>query len=241
MPGPTSSTSPCAAGRACTPSRSAEPGRPWSGAGSVYRADWHRPARRPAGAPPPVTTSSRSACPWNLDCTSRISPGMAARRSSRRRLLDVARAAEDGGHRAADGDGPPLADRGHRPAGGRDARGVHDARLSRRRHRARAAPRARDRGRLPRARAAREVRHDARRALGRSRGPRHRRRLERGGGERPRPALPLDPRAVRAPRGDRADLRADVERQRRAVRGRALPARAHAQLAAEPEAGPPTS
>ena len=50
-----------------------------------------------------------------------------------------------------------------------------------------------------------------RRPLGRSRGSRHRRGLERGGGARARPAVPVDQGALRAARGDRADLRADVE------------------------------
>ena len=54
-----------------------------------------------------------------------------------------------------------------------------------------------------------------------------------------RRAVPFDEGAIRAPRGDAADLRADVERRRRGVRGDALQARAHAQLATEPQ--PPAS
>ena len=49
---------------------------------------------------------------------------------------------------------------------------------------------------------------------------------------RARPALPGHGRALRAARGDPADLPADVERQRRAVCRQALPARPHPQLAA---------
>ena len=45
-------------------------------------------------------------------------------------------------------------------------------------------------------------------------------------------AFPPTARAVRAAGGGPADLLADVERERRALRGQALPARAHAQLAA---------
>ena len=52
------------------------------------------------------------------------------------------------------------------------------------------------------------------------------------GGARPRAAVPADRRAVRAAGGDAADLPADVERRRRPVRRQALPAGAHAQLAA---------
>ena len=51
--------------------------------------------------------------------------------------------------------------------------------------------------------------------------------------------LPVDARALRAAGRGGAHLRADVERRRRAVRGRALPARPHAQLAAEPRRPPP--
>ena len=49
---------------------------------------------------------------------------------------------------------------------------------------------------------------------------------------RARPALPVHRRALRAARGDPADLPPDVERQRRAVCRQALPARPHPQLAA---------
>ena len=72
----------------------------------------------------------------------------------------------------------------------------------------------------------------ARRAVRGPRLARHRGRVERGGGARARPAVPADRRAVRAAGGGAADLPADVERRRRPVRGQALPARAHAQLAA---------
>ena len=64
----------------------------------------------------------------------------------------------------------------------------------------------------------------------RSRLARHRRRVERGGVPRPRPAVPAHGRAVRAARGDTPDLPADVERQRRALRGEALPARPDPEL-----------
>jgi hypothetical protein len=45
-----------------------------------------------------------------------------------------------------------------------------------------------------------------------------------GGGARSRPALPVDEGAIRAARGSAGDLSADVERQRDAIRGQALPA-----------------
>ena len=61
---------------------------------------------------------------------------------------------------------------------------------------------------------------------------RHRRGVERGRVARARPAVPAARRAVRAAGGGAADLPADVGRRRRPVRGQALPARAHAQLAA---------
>ena len=95
------------------------------------------------------------------------------------------------------------------------------------------------RRRLPGAGAARQGGHDPRRALEGSRLARHRCRLERGGVRGSRPALPPDRRAVRAPRGDPADLPADVGRQRRALRGQALPARQHAQLPAVGAAAAP--
>ena len=60
--------------------------------------------------------------------------------------------------------------------------------------------------------------HHARRALAGPRLARHRRRLERGGVRRARAAVPVHRRALRAARGDAADLPADVERQRGAVR-----------------------
>ena len=56
--------------------------------------------------------------------------------------------------------------------------------------------------------------------------------LERGGVARPRHPVPAGRRAVRAARGDAADLPADVARRREAVPGQALPARAAAELAA---------
>ena len=62
-----------------------------------------------------------------------------------------------------------------------------------------------------------------------------RRRLERRGEPWARAVLPADGRAVRAAGGDAADLPADVERRRLGVRRHALPARAAAELAAEPE------
>ena len=92
---------------------------------------------------------------------------------------------------------------------------------------------------LPRPGHARQDRHHARRALQGPRLARHRRGLERGGGRRPRPVLPGHGRALRAARGDPADLPADVERRRRALRRQALPARAHPQLAAVAAAAAP--
>src|SRR4051794_9207841 len=51
---------------------------------------------------------------------------------------------------------------------------------------------------------------------------RHRRRLIRGGGPRPRSAHAPARRALRASRGGRADLPADVERRQRTLRQRLL-------------------
>ena len=71
---------------------------------------------------------------------------------------------------------------------------------------------------LPPPRSARQDRHHPRRALRRAGRARHRRRLVRARAPRPRRAVPAVGRAVRAPRGDPADLPADVERRRRPVR-----------------------
>jgi alkanesulfonate monooxygenase SsuD/methylene tetrahydromethanopterin reductase-like flavin-dependent oxidoreductase (luciferase family) len=68
--------------------------------------------------------------------------------------------------------------------------------------------------RLPRAWPAREDRHHARRPVRWPRGARDRRGLERGGGARARPTVPAGRRALRATRGDAADLPADVVRRR---------------------------
>ena len=120
-------------------------------------------------------------------------------------------------------------------------RGVHDPRVHRRAHRARAAPGARDGGVLPARRPARQDGDDARRAVRRPDDARHRGRRLRGGGRRPRAPLPVPPRALRDPRGHRPGLPAHVGRRagrRAAVRRPSRAARPRAQRAAEPRAGP---
>ena len=114
-----------------------------------------------------------------------------------------------------------------------DARGLHDAGVPRGAHLPGRAAGLGDGRELPGPRAAGQDRH-ARwtccRAAGRWLGIGA--AWNERGGRRARPALPADRRAVRAAGGDAADLPADVERRRRPVRGRALPAGPHAELAA---------
>ena len=116
------------------------------------------------------------------------------------------------GRRAVEpvGDGPLLPDRRDRPAGARHGRGLHRTGL---RGRSDQPDRARHPGHrchLPAPGAARQDRHQPRRAV---RGPGlagHRRGLERAGAPRSGGAVPVDQGAVRAARGDPADLPADV-------------------------------
>ena len=77
---------------------------------------------------------------------------------------------------------------------------------------------------LPPSRAAGQDGHDARRALRRPGPARHRRRLVRARAPGARRAVPAAGRALRAARGDAADLPADVERRRRPLRRPPLPA-----------------
>ena len=94
------------------------------------------------------------------------------------------------------------------------------------------------RGHLPPPRSAGQDRHHPRRALRRPGPARHRRRLVRARAPRPRRPVPAAGRAVRAARGDPADLPADVERRRRPVPRPPLPARRDHLLTAARSARP---
>lgn len=138
------------------------------------------------------------------------------------------------GGRVVHAHGPLVPDGAARRARRADARGLHQPGVRRRPHADDEARPARHRRHLPPPGIAGQDRHHARRAVAGPRHARHRRRLVRArapGAGRP---LPRHRRALRAPRGGARDLRADVERRRRAVRGEALPTGLHA---VQPAAG----
>ncbi len=137
------------------------------------------------------------------------------------------------------GHGPLFPDPRDRRVRARDARGIHDARLPGRVHLEGRAAHAGHRRHLPAARHPRQDRDDAGRAVRRAGLARHRRGVERGGVARARHPVPAGRRAVRAARGNPADLPADVARRREPVPRRALHPGAAAELAAVPDQAAP--
>src|SRR5215831_14140321 len=122
------------------------------------------------------------------------------------------------------GDGSLLPDPGDRAARAGDARGVHHAGVPGRMHLAVEAAHAGDRDGLPAPGHPGQDRDHTGRAVRRTGLARHRRGLERRGVPRTRHPVPAGGRAVRAPRGNAADLPADVARRRIALHRPALPA-----------------